>query len=644
MVLSPYDEYLIPGIDLEGVIPLNNHQEYVYHTNSSLWMGWDSYGNTADQTCSAIIPSWVYPGGSGINYNCRAGYWIIGKINGEFVEGTTGQYIISEGTEPGDVSLGWENPSNDYSEEPWLSIVTWYIPDAGLTVTAERRSWSYPGDQNYFFKIGDHDFNDFVIEEITITNTGNELVEELIIGMKADHDCAWNVPNPDWDYSFWTDDIVDYDEETMATIMLDGDDPSSSENDFGIDDPARQYRGVKVGQVPINLNGKNYDELEPTDVTHMWWTGDEDPQTAEARYNIATNGWDGDGDKKDENPPPMDMRYLQAYGPWNIEPGDSVVVVTAVVAGSGMENLQKAVNQARMAYDWNYNLPKPPAAPQIASDGIEALPDGSVEITWAYSDDQIAAIDPDKGTADFAGFRVYRSVETESWDASELYELEGLTPDPEAAIEEGTPYPGSPVGPFSLIAEGTASDFALGSGEYGYIDSNTQDSIRHWYYVAAYDEAGSDAIHGDVPSLQSFYTVCHPMVLSPYDEYLIPGIDLEGVIPYTDVSVDEEKLLPMKFALHQNYPNPFNPLTSIKYDLPMQSHVEIFIYDIMGRAVKALVNESQNAGFRSVIWDATNDVGQSVSAGIYLYRINALQKDGSQTGSYQQVQKMVLLK
>ncbi len=57
-------------------------QEYVYHTNSNLWIGWDNYGNTADQTCSAIIPGWVYPGGSGLNFNCRAGYWIIADFGG----------------------------------------------------------------------------------------------------------------------------------------------------------------------------------------------------------------------------------------------------------------------------------------------------------------------------------------------------------------------------------------------------------------------------------------------------------------------------------------------------------------------------------------------------------------------------------
>jgi flagellar hook assembly protein FlgD len=60
------------------------------------------------------------------------------------------------------------------------------------------------------------------------------------------------------------------------------------------------------------------------------------------------------------------------------------------------------------------------------------------------------------------------------------------------------------------------------------------------------------------------------------------------------------------------------------------------IYDIMGRKVKTLVNKSQNAGFKATIWDATNDLGQPVSTGVYLYKIQA--------GDFRQVKKMVLLK
>ncbi|SVB80725.1 uncharacterized protein METZ01_LOCUS233579, partial [marine metagenome] len=83
------------------------------------------------------------------------------------------------------------------------------------------------------------------------------------------------------------------------------------------------------------------------------------------------------------------------------------------------------------------------------------------------------------------------------------------------------------------------------------------------------------------------------------------------------------ELLPKIFALHQNYPNPFNPVTTLRYDLPENAMINITIYDMLGKQVKTLVNQTQDAGYKSVIWDATNDYGKPVSAGIYLYQIQA---------------------
>ena len=97
-----------------------------------------------------------------------------------------------------------------------------------------------------------------------------------------------------------------------------------------------------------------------------------------------------------------------------------------------------------------------------------------------------------------------------------------------------------------------------------------------------------------------------------------------------------EGLLPDEFALHQNYPNPFNPITTLRYDLPENSYVNVTVYDMLGRKVKTLINQTQDAGYKSVIWDGTNDYGKPVSAGIYLYQI--------QTGGYTSTKKMVLLK
>ena len=94
--------------------------------------------------------------------------------------------------------------------------------------------------------------------------------------------------------------------------------------------------------------------------------------------------------------------------------------------------------------------------------------------------------------------------------------------------------------------------------------------------------------------------------------------------------------IPLSFSLHQNYPNPFNPVTSIRYDLPRNGKINITIYDMMGRRVKNLTNSFQTAGFKSVQWNATNDRNESVSAGLYLYTIQA--------GEFRQTKKMVLLK
>ena len=94
--------------------------------------------------------------------------------------------------------------------------------------------------------------------------------------------------------------------------------------------------------------------------------------------------------------------------------------------------------------------------------------------------------------------------------------------------------------------------------------------------------------------------------------------------------------IPDLFALHQNYPNPFNPLTQIKYDLPEDAMVTIQIFDLMGRNIRSLVNNTQSAGYHSVRWDATNQYGEPVSAGMYLYIIQA--------GDFRQTKKMLLLK
>jgi hypothetical protein len=101
-------------------------------------------------------------------------------------------------------------------------------------------------------------------------------------------------------------------------------------------------------------------------------------------------------------------------------------------------------------------------------------------------------------------------------------------------------------------------------------------------------------------------------------------------------SKDENGPINQKIIIHQNYPNPFNPVTTLRYGLPEEAHVQITIYDMMGRIINNLVSSQQTAGYKSLLWNATNNAGQPVSAGIYLYTIEA--------GWGRESKKMVLLK
>jgi hypothetical protein len=88
---------------------------------------------------------------------------------------------------------------------------------------------------------------------------------------------------------------------------------------------------------------------------------------------------------------------------------------------------------------------------------------------------------------------------------------------------------------------------------------------------------------------------------------------------------------PKEFALHQNFPNPFNPSTLIKYQLPFATHVTLKLFDMLGREVTTLVDETKPAGEYATRLDA-----RSLSSGVYFYRMSA--------GSFTDSKKLVLLK
>ena len=139
-----------------------------------------------------------------------------------------------------------------------------------------------------------------------------------------------------------------------------------------------------------------------------------------------------------------------------------------------------------------------------------------------------------------------------------------------------------------------------------YVDSDVDASSNYEYWVTAVDHNGNES---DASSI----------------------VEISGSMLSTAAD-----LLPDAFALNQNYPNPFNPSTQIRYALPEQSQVVLTVYDMLGRKVRTLVNGVQDAGYRTVMWNATSDLGTPVSAGMYIYTIRA--------NEFYEVKKMILLK
>ena len=108
------------------------------------------------------------------------------------------------------------------------------------------------------------------------------------------------------------------------------------------------------------------------------------------------------------------------------------------------------------------------------------------------------------------------------------------------------------------------------------------------------------------------------------------SIDVSSL--HTDFNVST----PNNYTLSENYPNPFNPVTQFNYDLPKQSMVAIIVYDIQGREIRSLFQGLKESGQYSITWDALDNYGNPVSAGVYLYHI--------QTEHFSQSKKMILLK
>ncbi len=113
--------------------------------------------------------------------------------------------------------------------------------------------------------------------------------------------------------------------------------------------------------------------------------------------------------------------------------------------------------------------------------------------------------------------------------------------------------------------------------------------------------------------------------------YRLKQIDFNGNYKYYELGNEVSIGIPQKFSLSQNYPNPFNPVTNIEFQLPVNSFVELKVFDIVGREVSAIVNQNLSAGYYKYSFDASG-----FSTGTYFYRVK--------TDKFSDMKKMIVVK
>ena len=108
------------------------------------------------------------------------------------------------------------------------------------------------------------------------------------------------------------------------------------------------------------------------------------------------------------------------------------------------------------------------------------------------------------------------------------------------------------------------------------------------------------------------------------------------IVDSTATAIGDHQTPPAELVLHQNHPNPFNPVTTISFTVPEKSMINLSVYNVEGKLIKKLINESLDRGLKQCQWDGTGLQGTSVSSGVYFYRLK--------TGNKVLTRKMVLLK
>ena len=205
------------------------------------------------------------------------------------------------------------------------------------------------------------------------------------------------------------------------------------------------------------------------------------------------------------------------------------------------------------------------------------------------------------------------------------YELRAIVDDPSAMPVELTSFTAESVNSAIVLKWATATEV----NNYGFQIERKLNNNSDW------QEIGFVQGHGNSNSPKQYSYTNNNLVGSGVFQYRLKQIDNDGAFEYSNVI--EVKASLSDFELSQNSPNPFNPVTTIRYQLPRTGFVNLVVYNILGKEVKALVNEVKGGGTYAAEFN-----GGNLSSGVYIYRLEIIPTDGSKP--FVAVKKLMLLK
>ncbi len=425
--------------------------------------------------------------------------------------------------------------------------------------------------------------------EFYIVNKGIKILDSVYVGVFADCDVG-----PTYVSGYYQRNSAGYfgDTRTMYTFNW-------------YDRPSASF-GISCLSVP-----RSWDSLR---FTFRHYPGSEAPPTNETKYDFMSAGIVN----PDEYPQISDTRMFFSFGPFcNFKPSDTLKLTFALIAGNTLvetpNNLHDNAAKALALYRRNFMQRPIPSSPPLHI----AREQNKIILNWQWKpgdagvnpldawDDMDEFLDSlpsthwrrinppaghTKGGRTFEAFRVWRS------------ESPSFKPNSFALLKQFD------------VADDLNLEIQTGL-QYTLVDSNLNPEHQYWYAVTSV-------------SIPEFDRVIVLRSGGGYDTLrleLTPP--LESNLAENAIAISPSEA----YHLHQSYPNPFNPKTTIAYYIPEASDVKLVVYDLLGRKIAELVNESEQAGLHEAEWDASG-----LASGVYFYKITA--------GSFQDVKKAVLIR